>query len=109
LSALAANPESKGATLTIHLHYTGSGTVGAVHKLYVAPRDSPDFVKDNTGSVQSFAVAPVMSKSGVARFEDIQKNPVYVSGLTTRPGHGGLKASRRLPLLSAFMQSSREC
>ena len=78
-SAMAANAESKGAKLTVHVTYTGSGTVDQSHKIYVVLWDSPDFVKTSGGSMEPLAVMPVTSKSGVARFDDVQKNPVYIS------------------------------
>lgn len=77
--ALVASSETNGAKLIVHLSYTGSGTVNKTHKIYVALWESPDFVKNSSASMQPVAVMPVASKSGVARFNDIQKNPVYVS------------------------------
>lgn len=79
VSTLAATSESKGARLIVHLRYTGSGTVDESHKIYVALWDSPDFAKDTGGSIMPLTAVPVTSKSGVARFDDVQKNPVYVS------------------------------
>jgi hypothetical protein len=79
LPALIASSETNGAGLIVHLSYTGSGTVDQTHKIYVALWESPDFVKSNASSMMPIAVMPVASKSGVARFKNIQKNPVYVS------------------------------
>ena len=78
-SALAANSQTKGASLIVRVSYTGSGTVDESHKIYVALWDSPDFVKDSAGSMEPMAAKPVASKSGSVRFDDISKNPVYVS------------------------------
>jgi len=79
LPALVASSETNGARLVVHLSYTGSGTVDQTHKVYVVLWESPDFVKNNAAPMEPIAVMPVASKSGVARFNDIQKNPVYVS------------------------------
>ena len=77
LPVLVINAESQGTTLLVHLTYTGSGTVDRSHKIYVVLWDSPDFRKQS--GMQPLAVMPVTSKSGVARFDGVQKNPVYVS------------------------------
>lgn len=79
LPALAAKAEGKGAKLIVHLSYTGSGTVDQSHKIYVVVWDSPDFVKATGESTMPLAVVPVESKSGLARFDDVEKSPVYVS------------------------------
>src|SRR5690242_20129747 len=75
--AFAANSQGNGASLIVRLTYTGSGTVDESHKIYVALWDSPDFVKE--GSAEPMAAKPISSKSGSVHFDDIQKNPVYVS------------------------------
>jgi hypothetical protein len=41
--------------------------------------DTPDFAKENASGVMPIAVKGVTSKSAVAEFDDVQKNPVYVS------------------------------
>lgn len=68
---------AEGATLVVHLEYTGSGTIDDSHKIYVVLWDSPDFVKG--GGMTPFAEKAVTTKSADARFEDVQTNPVYVS------------------------------
>jgi hypothetical protein len=82
LSSLAASAQTeaahRGSTLQVQVKYTGSGTVDQAHKIYVALWDSPDFVKSASG-VEPFAVAPLASKSGTVKFQDVAKNPVYVS------------------------------
>lgn len=78
-SVLAANSQTKGATLIVRVSYTGSGTIDQSHKIYVALWDSPAFVKDSAGSMEPLAAKPVSAKSGSVRFDDVQKNPVYVS------------------------------
>jgi hypothetical protein len=78
-SALAAAAQGKGASLIVRVSYAGSGTINDSHKIYVALWDSPDFVKDHSGSMEPMVVKPISSKSGSVRFDDVQKNPVYVS------------------------------
>jgi uncharacterized protein (DUF2141 family) len=78
VSALASRAQNQGSKLTVQVTYTGSGTVDESHKVYVALWDTPDFMKDNDSS-QPIALQGITSKSAVAQFDDIQKNPVYVS------------------------------
>lgn len=66
----------QGRTLQVQVHYTGTGTVDATHKIYVALWDSPGFPE---GGGQPIAVQPVTSKDGTATFSDVQKVPAYVS------------------------------
>jgi hypothetical protein len=69
---------TKRSTLQVHVSYAGSGTVDDAHKLYVALWDTPDFVKDASGTMP-IALKFVTAKSGVVEFADLDKNPVYVS------------------------------
>ena len=70
---------SSGATLELHVTYTGAGTVDEAHKFYVAMWDSPDFVKEGGNSLKPIGTARIMSKSGIATFEEVQKTPVFIS------------------------------
>jgi hypothetical protein len=60
-------------TVQVDVNYTGSGTVDASHKIYVALWESTDF---NSGPA---AVKPLESKTGTVTFTELQKSPVYVS------------------------------
>lgn len=62
-----------GRTLQVDVNYTGSGTVDASHKIYVALWDSTDF------SGAPAAVKPVESRNGSVTFTDVQNSPVFVS------------------------------
>src|SRR5947209_5482579 len=68
-----AQPKSEGRTIQVDVTYTGSGTVDASHKMYVALWDSP---QPNGPPV---AVKPIDSKTGTVTFADVQKVPAYVS------------------------------
>jgi hypothetical protein len=74
--ALAAQGQS--AKLTVEVSYTGSGTVNESHKVYVVLWDTPDFMNDGSTSMP-IAIKAVTSKSAAAQFDDVQKNPVFVS------------------------------
>lgn len=78
LATLAQSPDHKGSALQVHVSYSGSGAVDQSHKIYVTLWDSPDFTKDGVNGMKPFATAPITSKSGTAKFQDVQKNPVYV-------------------------------
>ena len=69
----------KGSNLAVHLTYTGSGRVDEAHKIYVILWDSPNFTDFARARMRPLAVRPLRSKSATARFEDVSKNPVYVS------------------------------
>src|ERR1051325_7907405 len=73
LLATALAVAQAGRTVQVDVTYTGSGTVDASHKIYVALWESPDF-----GSGPA-AVKPLESKTGTVTFTDVQKSPVYVS------------------------------
>ncbi|HEY6390653.1 MAG TPA: hypothetical protein VIX89_05220 [Bryobacteraceae bacterium] len=68
----------QGLTLQVQLHYTGSGTVDAKHKIFVALWDSPDFSGPNN-SGPPVAIQSTTSKNGTVTFSDVQKTPAYVS------------------------------
>jgi len=76
LGAAIASAQS-GGTVQVQLHYTGSGTVDATHKIFVALWDSPGFTGEGGGP--PMAVQSATSKNGVVTFTDVQKTTVYVS------------------------------
>ena len=64
----------QGSTLQVQLHYTGSGTVDATHKIFVALWDSADLNSAPPAEVKS-----TTSKNGMVTFADVKKSPVYVT------------------------------
>ena len=68
-------PAQQGLTLQVQLHYTGSGTVDATHKIFVALWDSPPGDHD----APPVAVQSATSKNGTVTFSDVQNVPVYAS------------------------------
>ena len=60
--------------IQVDVTYTGSGTVNASHKIYVALWDSADF---NSGP--PVATKALDSKKGTVTFKDVQKVPAYVT------------------------------
>lgn len=80
-SALIA-PAQQSMTLQVQLHYTGSGTVDATHKIFVALWSSADF---NTGPPTD--VKSATSKNGLVTFSDVKSAPVYVSSGYDPTGH----------------------
>jgi hypothetical protein len=75
LAVSQAQPE--GRTVRVQVNYSGSGTVNATHKIFVALWNTPDFVKEGSGP--PVEVKPVDSKSGTVTFSGVQKVPAYVS------------------------------
>ena len=65
LLAAAFAVAQSGRTVQVDVNYTGSGTVDAGHKIYVALWDSADF------SGGPAAVKPLESKNGSVTFTDI--------------------------------------
>jgi hypothetical protein len=63
-----------GRTIQVDITYTGSGTVNASHKIYVALWDSATF-----SGAPPIAVKSLDSKNGTVTFADVQKVPAYVS------------------------------
>ena len=76
LSAVCALAQTSANTRTIQvdINYTGSGTVDANHKIYVALWDSSD-----TTSGPPVAVLSVNAKKGAVTFSDVQRVPAYIS------------------------------
>ena len=63
-----------GRTIQVDIAYTGSGTVDASHKIYVALWDSADFDGGPPVDIQALD-----SKTGTVTFTNVQKSPAYVS------------------------------
>jgi hypothetical protein len=61
-------------TIQVEINYTGSGTVNASHKIYVALWDSSDLSGGPPAAVESLD-----SKKGTVTFSNVQKVPAYVS------------------------------
>ncbi len=78
LFAFAGSAQTGNSNLAVDVSYTGAGTVDGSHKIYVALWDTPDFLKDSS-SVMPIEVKAVTSKSATAQFDNVSKNPVYVS------------------------------
>ncbi len=74
-----ASGSTDGASLEVHVTYTGSGSVDESHKLYVAVWDTLDFMKEGGSALKPLAAARIMSKSGATTFDNLQKSPVYIS------------------------------
>jgi hypothetical protein len=70
--------QEEGGTIRVQLNYTGSGTVDANHKIFVALWDSADFAKPNA-RVKPVDVKSTDSKDGVVTFTNVRKSPAYVS------------------------------
>jgi len=75
-------PAQQGQTIQVQIHYTGSGTVDATHKIFVALWDSADFNSAPPTEVKSTA-----SKNGMVTFADVKKVPAYVSAAYDPTGH----------------------
>jgi hypothetical protein len=71
--ALAQTSADK-RTIQVDINYTGSGTVDANHRIYVALWDSSDM-----SGGPPVAVLAVNSKKGAVTFSDVQRAPAYVS------------------------------
>jgi hypothetical protein len=74
LGTVLAAAQTNGRTIQVDVTYTGSGTVDASHKIYVALWDSADY---NAGP--PVATKSLDSKNGAVTFSDVQKVPAYVS------------------------------
>jgi hypothetical protein len=73
VGALAQTSASK-RTIQVDINYTGSGTVDANHRVYVALWDSSDM-----SGGPPVAVLSVNSRKGAVTFSDVQRVPAYVS------------------------------
>jgi hypothetical protein len=77
--------QQKGGTIRVQLTYSGSGTVDANHKIFVALWDSADFAKPDA-HVVPVDVKSTDSKDGVVTFTNVQKSPAYVSAALDTTG-----------------------
>ena len=73
-----AAPDSKSRTLTVHLNYTGAGTVDQSHKIFVVLWDSPAFVEPGNED-RPVDTQTATAKDGTVTFTNIEKVPAYVS------------------------------
>jgi uncharacterized cupredoxin-like copper-binding protein len=74
LLATAFAVAQAGRTIQADITYTGSGTVDASHKIYVALWDSANFDGGPPADTQS-----VESKTGTVIFKNVQTVPAYVT------------------------------
>ena len=76
LSAVCALAQTNAnkRTIQVDVNYTGSGTVDASHRIYVALWDSSDM-----SGGPPVAVLSLTSKKGAVTFSDVQRVPAYVS------------------------------
>ena len=72
--ALLAPAQQEGLTLQVQLHYTGSGTVDAGHKIFVALWDSADLSGGPPTEVKS-----ATTKNATVTFSNVKKVPAFVS------------------------------
>jgi hypothetical protein len=106
-SALAAHAQTGHSKLIVQVSYTGSGKVDESHKVYVVLWDNPDFVKGS--SAPPIAIKSVTSKSATAEFDDVQKNPIYVSMVYDPTGQwDAMSPPPAGSSLGLYMQRSRE-
>jgi hypothetical protein len=61
-------------TIEVEINYTGTGTVNAGHRIYVALWNSPDM-----SGGPPVAVKSLDSKKGTVTFSDVQTVPAYIS------------------------------
>jgi len=81
-ASIAAQTSADKRTIQVDVTYTGSGTVDASHKIYVALWDSSDMTGGPPVDVKSLD-----SKKGTVTFSDVQKVPAYVSTAYDPTGH----------------------
>jgi len=74
VAGLTAQTTAGKRTIRVDVNYTGSGTVDAGHKIYVALWDTTDLQK-----AEPVAVQALDSKKGTVTFADVQKVPAYAS------------------------------
>jgi hypothetical protein len=80
-ASIAAQTSDK-RTIQVDVSYTGSGTVDAGHKIFVALWDSSDMSGGPPAEVKSLD-----SKKGTVTFSSVQKVPAYVSAAYDPTGH----------------------
>src|SRR5438552_43033 len=81
LAAALVAPAQQNLSVQVQLHYTGSGTVNATHKIFVALWDSPD-LNGPPADIQS-----TTAKNGIVTFTNVKKSPVYASAAYDPTGH----------------------
>ena len=81
-ASIAAQTSAEKRTIQVDVNYTGSGTVDAGHKIYVALWDSSDMSGGPPVEVKSLD-----SKKGTVTFSGVQKVPAYVSVAYDPTGH----------------------
>jgi len=69
-----AQTSADGRTIQVEINYTGSGTVNASHKIFVALWESSDFSGGPPADVES-----VDSKKGTVTFQTVRRVPAYVT------------------------------
>lgn len=79
-----AQEKAVKGSVSVKVHYTGTGTVDDKHRIMVFLFDSPGFVR---GEAMPFAVSGTNSKDGTVTFNDVAKSPVYV-GVIFAPAGG---------------------
>jgi hypothetical protein len=99
-SALAQTSADK-RTIQVDINYTGSGTVDASHKIYVALWESSDFTGGPPAAVESLD-----SKKGTVTFSSVQRVPAYVS--TAYDPTGGWDAQSPPPSGSSLGMYSKK-
>jgi hypothetical protein len=73
-----AQDKAATRTLTVKVHYTGSGTVDDKHKIQVFLFDSPDFIG---GNAMPTGMQMMAAKDGTVTFSDIAGSPVYAAAI----------------------------
>jgi len=81
-ASIAAQTSTDKRTIQVDVSYTGSGTVDASHKVYVALWDTSDMSGGPPAEVKSLD-----SKKGTVTFSSVQKVPAYVSAAFDPTGH----------------------
>ena len=69
-----AQTTADSRTIQVEINYTGSGTVNATHKIYIALCNSSDMSAGPPAVVTSLE-----SKKGTVTFSDVQRVPAYVT------------------------------
>jgi len=81
-ASIAAQTSADKRIIQVDVNYTGSGTVDAGHKVYVALWDSSDMSGGPPAEVKSLD-----SKKGTVTFSSVQRVPAYVSAAYDPTGH----------------------
>jgi hypothetical protein len=73
-ASVTAQTSAEKRTIQVEINYTGSGTVNASHKIYVALWESADLSGGPPAAVESLD-----SKKGTVMFANVYHVPAYVS------------------------------